>query len=183
MQNVDELVLIPPVWPRQSWHLLVLQMCTDLQLLLGMLTNLFSGGQLTAPTNQGQVTQLENFERVEISEESSEILLAVWRNSTSVDASGWNKRVSWCTQRKTNHISISLNMILEFLKNQFKEGKAHRPITIYRSALSTGLPEINSNKLGAFITTMKILTIDTSSTEVFPQVGCFSSSSLHQIFG
>lgn len=88
MQNVDELVLIPPVWPRQSWHLLVLQMCTDLQLLLGMLTNLFSGGQLTAPTNQGQVTQLENFERVEISEESSEILLAVWRNSTSVDASG-----------------------------------------------------------------------------------------------
>ena len=38
--------------------------------------------------------------------------------------------------------------ILEFLKDQFKEGKAYRTI-VYRSALSAVLPEIDSSRVGA----------------------------------
>ena len=39
--------------------------------------------------------------------------------------------------------------MLEFLKDQFKEGKAHRTLNVYRSALSAVLPEVDSWRVGA----------------------------------
>lgn len=54
-----------------------------------------------------------------------------------------------CGERKINPISVSLNTILEFLKDQFKDGKAYRTINVYRSALSAVLPEIESSRVGA----------------------------------
>ncbi len=39
--------------------------------------------------------------------------------------------------------------MLEFLKDQFKEGKAYRKLNVYRSALSAVLPEVDSWRVGA----------------------------------
>ena len=46
-------------------------------------------------------------------------------------------------------MSVSLNTVLEFLKDQFKDGKAYITINVYRSALSAVLPEIDSSRVGA----------------------------------
>ena len=110
-------------------------------------------GQPNTSSNQPTVGWLETvsqrFETTEVSAETREILLAAWRrNTTNAYASAWGKWVSWCGEREINPISVSLNTILEFLKDQFKDGKAYRTINVYRSALSAVLPEIDSNKVG-----------------------------------
>ena len=95
-------------------------------------------------------TVCQRFEKTEVSAETREILLAAWRRNTTNDySSAWGKWVGWCGERKINPISVSLNAILEFLKDQFKNGKAYRTINVYRSALSAILPEIDSNRVGA----------------------------------
>ena len=77
-------------------------------------------------------------------------MLAAWRrNTTSAYSSAWSKWVGWCSERKINPVSVSLNAILEFLKDRFKDGKAYRTINVYRSALSAVLPEIDATSVGA----------------------------------
>ena len=95
-------------------------------------------------------TVCQRFETTNVSAETREILLAAWRrNTTSAYSSAWSKWVGWCGERKINPVSVSLNAILEFLKDQFKNGKAYRTINVYRSALSTVLPEIDATSMGA----------------------------------
>ena len=85
-----------------------------------------------------------------ISRETRDILLASWRrNAFSAYSCAWNKWVSWCLQRQINPISVSLNSVLEFLKDQFKKGKAYRTLDVYRSALSAVLSEVDSWRVGA----------------------------------
>ena len=48
-----------------------------------------------------------------------------------------------------NGKSISLSLILEFLIDQFEEGKAFRTLNVYRSSLSALLPEIDGYKVGS----------------------------------
>lgn len=68
------------------------------------------------------------------SESTRNILLAAWRkNTSSAYSSAWNKWVSWCDRRKVNPLSAPLSAILEFLKDQFEEGKAYRTLNVYRS--------------------------------------------------
>ena len=81
-------------------------------------------------------TICQRFETTEVSAETRQILLAAWRrNTTNAYPSAWSKWVGWCGERKINPISVSLNAILEFLKDQFKDGKAYRTINVYHSAL------------------------------------------------
>ena len=95
-------------------------------------------------------TVCQRFETTNVSAETREILLAAWRrNTTSAYSSAWSKWVGWCSERKINPVSVSLNAILEFLKDQFKDGKAYRTINVYRSALSAVLPEIDATSVGA----------------------------------
>ena len=95
-------------------------------------------------------TVCQRFETTNVSAETREILLAAWRrNTTSAYSSAWSKWVGWCGERKINPVSVSLNAILEFLKDQFKDGKAYRTINVYRSALSAVLPEIDATSVGA----------------------------------
>jgi hypothetical protein len=76
--------------------------------------------------------------------------LAAWRkNTSSAYSSAWNKWVSWCDRRKVNPLSAPLSAILEFLKDQFEEGKAYRTLNVYWSTLSTLLPEIDSFRVGS----------------------------------
>jgi hypothetical protein len=117
-------------------------------------TRSLNEGQPTASSNQPPVGWLETisqrFQTTDVSEEILLILLAAWRrNTTNAYASAWNKWVGWCGEREINPISVSLNTVLEFLKDQFLDGKAYRTINIYRSALSAVLPEIDSSRVGA----------------------------------
>ena len=114
----------------------------------------FNERQPTTSSEQPPAGWLEavcqRFETTNVSAETREILLAAWRrNTTSAYSSAWSKWVGWCGERKINPISVSLNVILEFLKDQFKDGKAYRTINVYRSALSAVLPEIDANSVGA----------------------------------
>ena len=95
-------------------------------------------------------TLSHRYEAAEISESTRNILLAAWRkNTTSTYSSAWNKWVSWCEQREINPLSARLSSILEFLKDQFEEGKAYRTINVYRSTLSALLPEIDKFTVGS----------------------------------
>ena len=95
-------------------------------------------------------TMSQHYKTSGISRETRDILLAAWqRNTSSAYSCVWNKWVSWCRQRQINPISVSLNSVLEFLKDQFKEGKAYRTLNVYRSALSAVLPEVDSWRVGA----------------------------------
>jgi hypothetical protein len=84
------------------------------------------------------------------SESTRNILLAAWRkNTSSAYSSAWNKWVSWCDRRKVNPLSAPLSAILEFLKDLFEEGKEYRTLNVYRSTLSTLLPETDSFTVGS----------------------------------
>ncbi|CAB4008478.1 Hypothetical predicted protein [Paramuricea clavata] len=101
-------------------------------------TRSLNEGQSTASSNQPPVGWLETisqrFQTTDVSEETREILLAAWRrNTTNAYASAWNKCVGWCGEREINPFSVSLNTVLEFLKDQFKDGKAYRT-TLDRSS-------------------------------------------------
>ncbi len=56
------------------------------------------------------------------------------KNTTSTYSSAWNRWVSWCNQKQVNPLSAHLSAILEFLKDQFEDGKAYRTLNVYRSA-------------------------------------------------
>jgi hypothetical protein len=42
-----------------------------------------------------------------------------------------------------------VSSVLEFLKDQFHEGKAYRTLNVYRSALSSILLEVDANRVGS----------------------------------
>ena len=102
------------------------------------------------PATGWMETIRQRYETADISEATRNLLLAAWRkNTTSTYASAWSKWVGWCDRRQVNPLSAPLSLILEFLKDQFEEGKAYRSLNVYRSALSALLPEIYSFKVGS----------------------------------
>ena len=111
-------------------------------------------GQSITPTNQSTTGWVEtisqHYKAADISEATRNLLLAAWRkNTTSTYSSAWNRWVSWCNQRQVNPLSAHLSAILEFLKDQFEDGKAYGTLNVYRSALSTLLPAIDTVKVGS----------------------------------
>ena len=151
-QNVELLVLVAPVWPAQTWYPLLLHLGTDLPLLFPTQTgderqSVSPSGQ---PTTGWMETIRQRYDTADISEATRNLLLAAWRkNTTSTYASAWSKWVGWCDRRQVNPLSAPLSLILEFLKDQFEEGKAYRSLNVYRSALSALLLEIDSFKVGS----------------------------------
>ena len=102
------------------------------------------------PTTGWMETIRQRYDTADISEATRNLLLAAWRkNTTSTYASAWSKWVGWCDRRQVNPLSAPLSLILEFLKDQFEEGKAYRSLNVFRSALSALLLEIDSFKVGS----------------------------------
>jgi hypothetical protein len=52
-------------------------------------------------------------------------------------------------KRQINPLSVPVSSVLEFLKDQFHEGKAYRTLNVYRSALSSILLEVDANRVGS----------------------------------
>ena len=73
-----------------------------------------------------------------ISKRSTDIMFASWRKRTNKQyESAWSKWLSWCTKRKIDPISTSVNNIIKFLTVQFDKGLSYSCVNTYRSALST----------------------------------------------
>ena len=62
--------------------------------------------------------------------------------------SAWGLWHSWCTERKVNPISATLNDVLLFLTDRFNNGTAYRSVNVARSAISSCHPKIDGFPVG-----------------------------------
>ena len=60
----------------------------------------------------------------------------------------WKKNVLKCAPRKLNPLSATLDNILSFLADCYKEGLQYRSINVLRSALSSIHPKIDNHCIG-----------------------------------
>ena len=130
-QNVSHLVLVAPVWQSQPWYPLLLELCVAPPILFPHYQGLL--------TRQGEVHPLSNLQ------------LAGWllsANHIQKQASAWRRWDSWCRERKLNSVHASVESILEFLTSEFNLGRAYRTLNVYRSAISSTHPKIDSVRVG-----------------------------------
>ena len=75
--------------------------------------------------------------------------MAAWRKgTTSAYSPAWGNWNSWCSKRKIIPILASIESVLEFLTQEFNAGKAYRTFNVYRSAISSTHPRIDSLRVG-----------------------------------
>ena len=100
-------------------------------------------------TTGGMNSVLEKLLAEEISRESAELVLHARRKGTrSHYESAWRKFSSWCFKQKTDPFGCSLALILQFLTDQFKQGREYNTIAGYRSAISAFHLPIAGCKVG-----------------------------------
>lgn len=91
----------------------------------------------------------QQYEEGGFSCQARELLSAAWRkNASDQYASAWRKWTGWCSPRKINPVSASLNDIINFLASEFLQGKQYRTLNVYRSAISITHPTIDSVQVG-----------------------------------
>lgn len=102
------------------------------------------------PPPAGRMAYLrQQYEEGGFSCQARELLSAAWRKNTSDQyASAWRKWTGWCSPRKINPVSASLNDIINFLASEFLQGKQYRTLNVYRSAISMTHPTIDSVRVG-----------------------------------
>ncbi|PFX28269.1 hypothetical protein AWC38_SpisGene6965 [Stylophora pistillata] len=85
------------------------------------------------PPPTGRMAYLwQQFEEEGFSCQARELLSAAWRKNTSDQyASAWRKWTSWCSLRKINSVSVSLNNINNFLASEFLQGKQYQTLNVY----------------------------------------------------
>ena len=84
-----------------------------------------------------------------ISQGAQKLLVAAWRKGTSsAYSSAWGKWDSWCREREVNPVLAPIECVLEFLTHEFNIGKAYRTLNVYRSAISSTHPMIDSLRVG-----------------------------------
>ena len=69
----------------------------------------------------------------------------VGRQSLCISLAKWD---SLCRERKLNSVRASVESILEFLTSEFNLGKGYRTLNVYRSAISSTHPKIDSVRVG-----------------------------------
>lgn len=99
----------------------------------------------------GRMEALRNsFEEQGLSKSVGDLILEGNRPATrAAYQSAFNVWRNWCIPRDINPLSCSVNETLEFLADQFKEGKAASTINVYRSMLSTTFGQKGGDPLGS----------------------------------
>lgn len=102
------------------------------------------------PPPAGRMAYLrQQYEEGGFSCQARELLSAAWRKNTSDQyASAWRKWTGWCSPRKINPVSASLNDIINFLASEFLQGKQYRTLDVYRSVILMTHPIIDSVWVG-----------------------------------
>ena len=104
---------------------------------------------LAEPSTSRLATIHQSYSEAGISQSAQTLLVAAWRDGTSkAYASAWRRWASWCRERKLNSIQASVESVLEFLSSEFNLGKAYRTLNVYRSAISSTHPKIDSVRVG-----------------------------------
>jgi len=94
-------------------------------------------------------TVKQSYSEKGISEGAQTLLVAAWRKGTSLAySSAWGKWDSWYRERQINSIHAPVEAILEFLTYEYNAGKAYRTLNVYRSAISSTHPSIDSVQVG-----------------------------------
>lgn len=159
--QVEEAVLVAPMWPSQTWYPLLLQLLTEVPRLLPQ-------QQLVIQDPLGQPHPL--VERLHLtawkvspafcgfSEEAFNLIASAWRKGTEKSyASSWRRWCGWCDRRGYNPISPTLPMIAQFLTKEFQLGKQYSTLNSYRSALSATIPPIEGHAVGKHPTIVCLL--------------------------
>ena len=71
------------------------------------------------------------------------------KTTTTTYESGWRVWHRWNKRRGSDPIQTSIPVVLEFLHDKFKEGKAPSTIGVYKAALSNTLKPIDNYAIGA----------------------------------
>ena len=133
-QQQITLVLVAPVWKSQPWYPMLLESLVDFPILLPQRADLI------IPTHPESVPEMmprlatrQRYQDKEISQESTELLLASWRqkSSRSYD-SVFRKWISWWS---SDPVSGPVSEVVNFLAHLFKEGYQYRSLNAYRSAI------------------------------------------------
>ena len=94
----------------------------------------------------------------EISDEAFKIISSAWRKGTERSySSTWKKWVEWCSRSQANSLSPSLKDVVQFLTEEFMQGRQYSTINSYRSALSATLTPIDGYPVGSHPTVCKLL--------------------------
>ena len=110
-----------------------------------------TGGQWSPvePPAGRLATIRQSYTEAGISGQTQNLLVAAWRKGTSAAyTSAWVRWDSWCRERKINPVHAPIESILEFLTAEFRAGKACRTLIVYRSAISSTHPSIDSVRVG-----------------------------------
>ena len=147
-QQVSFLVLVAPVWQAQPWYPLLLEMCCP-----SSSPSTVSGPGGSTPPLKPAVSRVatvkQSYSKKGISEGAQNLFVAAWRKGTSSAYSlAWGKWDSWCRERKINSVHAPVEAILEFLTYEYNAGKAYRMLNVYRSAISSTHPSIDSERVG-----------------------------------
>ncbi|KXJ07709.1 hypothetical protein AC249_AIPGENE19166, partial [Exaiptasia diaphana] len=79
----------------------------------------------------------------------AKLLISATRPSTRrTYESSWKRWCGWCSKRKINPVSASINEILSFLTETFNSGTAYRTLNVLRSAISSTHPKIDRYLVG-----------------------------------
>lgn len=104
---------------------------------------------LVEPSTSRLATICQSYSEAGISQPAQTLLVAAWRDGTSkAYASALQRWDSWCRERKLNSVQASVESILEFLTSEFNRGRAYRTLNVYRSAISSTCPKIDSVRVG-----------------------------------
>jgi hypothetical protein len=107
-----------------------------------------SSGARFPPVSRLEIVR-ERFKARGVSEKVVELLVGGNLETTSACyQSAWKRWLSWCARRDQDPLSASLIVVLEFLTELHKSGKAYRSINVPRSMLSAILEIIEGYDVG-----------------------------------
>lgn len=126
--------MIAPIWPTQPWFPLLVSMSIRRQIQIPA-----DEPQQHPLIEQGSLnlSAWRSLSAAGVSEDISKLILASWRKSKEdAYSSCWRRWEQWCSECGLEAIQSPLSSILEFLTQEFQQGKQYRTINCYRSAIS-----------------------------------------------
>ena len=84
-----------------------------------------------------------------LSDKAISLMCASWRSNTeSSYSSSWRIWERWCLSEGVNPLCATIENVLEFLTDQFHQGKKYSTLNIYRSAISTTHTPVDGFQVG-----------------------------------
>jgi len=81
--------------------------------------------------------------------EALKIISTAWRRGTEkAYSSAWGKWTLWCNKQESNPFPSSIGPVVNFLTEEFKQGKQYTTMNSYWSALSATLPPSDGKPVG-----------------------------------